>query len=400
MSRILKRPMFRSGGSTNEGIMHGLVDRKGYADGPTQSEIYAKQFYDQVSAIQPPKPRFNIGQMGLNLVSGKYAGEGLLQNIAGSAQDPYAAFTKEDDTSRNLDYQTQIAAAKYGISKADAEKLALDKAKVTAASKTPTLKQGVNTTNQILFGVPPGKTGYFTTEQLIAAQGLITPVDSRMAFTFDSKTGTLSQMPISEIDKINENKSKAKMIVGSVNTVKDLKNRMISQLNETPTGAVGMVFGVMEGISDQFSQASEALGFNKESLDFDPSSSQELDAYLENKGVTKGAANFAVMKGAVINLAYMLAKIKEPGNPRLSEGDIIRQMNRISFGASRDVFAAGLNEIFEQEVIGARGQITGYGLNPDDYFKTGIDTGTGTGTDTKEDPNYNPLNIDPKLLVK
>ena len=86
MPRILKRPMFRSGGSTNEGIMTGLVDRKGYAEGPTQSEIYAKQFYDQVSAIQPPKPRFNIGQMGLNLVSGKYAGEGLLQNIAGSAE--------------------------------------------------------------------------------------------------------------------------------------------------------------------------------------------------------------------------------------------------------------------------------------------------------------------------
>ena len=70
MSRILKRPMFRSGGSTNEGIMHGLVDRKGYADGPTQSEIYAKQYYDQLSKIQPPAPRFNMGQMGLNLVSG------------------------------------------------------------------------------------------------------------------------------------------------------------------------------------------------------------------------------------------------------------------------------------------------------------------------------------------
>ena len=33
MSRILKRPMFRKGGSTNEGIMHGLVDRKGYSEG-------------------------------------------------------------------------------------------------------------------------------------------------------------------------------------------------------------------------------------------------------------------------------------------------------------------------------------------------------------------------------
>ena len=33
MSRILKRPMFRKGGSTNEGIMTGLVDRKGYSNG-------------------------------------------------------------------------------------------------------------------------------------------------------------------------------------------------------------------------------------------------------------------------------------------------------------------------------------------------------------------------------
>jgi len=389
MSRILKRPMFRSGGSTNEGIMHGLVDRKGYADGPTQSEIYAKEYYDQLSKIQPPAPRFNMGQMGLNLVSGKYAGEGLLQNIAGSAQDPYTAFTKEDDTRRNLDYQTQMAAAKMGISKAEAEAIAKAKAK----SKTPTLKQGVNTTDQVLFGVQPGKTGYFTTEQLIAAQGLITPVDSRMAFTFDSKTGTLSQMPISEVDRINDNKANARIIVASVNTVKDLKDRMISQLNETPTSAVGVVFAVMEGISDQFSQATEALGFNDQSLDFNPSNSQELDAYLENKGITKGAANFAVMKGAVINLAYMLAKIKEPSNPRLSEGDIIRQMNRISFGASRTVFAAGLNEIFEQEVIGARGQITGYGLNPDDYFKTGTDTGTGTGTGTGTVIDDDPADI-------
>ena len=43
MSRILKRPMFRTGGSTNSGIMHGLVDRKGYSDGPTQAEIYGKE---------------------------------------------------------------------------------------------------------------------------------------------------------------------------------------------------------------------------------------------------------------------------------------------------------------------------------------------------------------------
>ena len=129
MSRILKRPMFRTGGTPNQGIMHGLVNRKGYAEGPTQSEIYAKEFYDQLSKIQPPKPRFNMGEMGINLASGEYAGDGLVQNIVRSAKGPYSEWTKADDARGNLDYQTRIAAAKYGISKADAEKLVLAKAK-------------------------------------------------------------------------------------------------------------------------------------------------------------------------------------------------------------------------------------------------------------------------------
>ena len=39
--RILKRPMFKKGGSANSGIMNGLVDRKGYAEG-SPYEIYQK----------------------------------------------------------------------------------------------------------------------------------------------------------------------------------------------------------------------------------------------------------------------------------------------------------------------------------------------------------------------
>ena len=38
MSRILKRPMFRRGGSSNQGIMTGLVDRKGYNIGGIDRE--------------------------------------------------------------------------------------------------------------------------------------------------------------------------------------------------------------------------------------------------------------------------------------------------------------------------------------------------------------------------
>ena len=80
MSRILKRPMFRSGGSTNEGIMHGLVDRQGYANG-TEAERYRDEYMKMLAEVQPAKPRFNMGEVGLNLISGEYAGDGLFKTL-------------------------------------------------------------------------------------------------------------------------------------------------------------------------------------------------------------------------------------------------------------------------------------------------------------------------------
>jgi hypothetical protein len=179
-----------------------------------------------------------------------------------------------------------------------------------------------------------------------------------------------------------------------VNTVGAIKNKMINDLSETPTGPVGAFYGILEATSDQFSQAAQGLGFNQNSLSFDINTSEKLDKYLADKGVTKGAANYAKMKGSVINLAYLLAKIKEPGNPRLSEGDIIRQLDRLKFGASKDVFTATLNNVFDDEVIGAKGQIKGYGLDPDDFFNTGKSKKNKSGTETKsEDIDNDPAGI-------
>ena len=58
------------------------------------------------------------------------------------------------------------------------------------------------------------------------------------------------------------------------------------------------------------------------------------------------------------------------------------------------MFAATLNNVFDDEVIGARGQITGYGLDPDDFFGTGKKTssaqkGDKSGSSSKDD--FNPL---------
>ena len=76
--------MFRTGGSTNSGIMHGLVNRQGYELGDRVKEITAAM--DKYAPI--PKSRFPMGQIGLNLVSGEFAGDGLWQNVAGSMRDP------------------------------------------------------------------------------------------------------------------------------------------------------------------------------------------------------------------------------------------------------------------------------------------------------------------------
>jgi hypothetical protein len=127
MSRILKRPMFRTGGTPNEGIMHGLVNRKGYDNG-SKAEEYADEYYGMLSKYKPPAARFPMGQIGLNLVSGEFAGDGLLANIAGSARGPYEQFVKADDATRGIDYQTKMTAAKMGISRAEAEAVAREKA--------------------------------------------------------------------------------------------------------------------------------------------------------------------------------------------------------------------------------------------------------------------------------
>ena len=103
MSRILKRPMFRKGGSTGQGIMSGLVDRTKHADNPIVTgitgldkdrlDINTKAIMDLLSEYAPvPKTKFDVGTLGLGLASGKTLTEAL--------KEPYQRFVKSDDIRR------------------------------------------------------------------------------------------------------------------------------------------------------------------------------------------------------------------------------------------------------------------------------------------------------------
>ena len=101
MSRILKRPMFRRGGSTNTGIMSGLVDRRNYRTGMfgsmTEDEIRSnidllKELRDQFAPI--PKTRLPLGEVGLALASGA--------PIVDALGVGYRKFVSDDDKRRAL----------------------------------------------------------------------------------------------------------------------------------------------------------------------------------------------------------------------------------------------------------------------------------------------------------
>ena len=112
MSRILKRPMFRKGGTPNQGIMHGIVDRKGYADGSYKERA--------LEALRTEAPRdTSMYEMliggGLNLVSGAGAGQGLMSNIARSYKGPSEDYFKAQQARREYDRKLEQTAGQMAV---------------------------------------------------------------------------------------------------------------------------------------------------------------------------------------------------------------------------------------------------------------------------------------------
>ena len=133
MARILKRPMFNRGGSTNNGIMTGLKDRTGFSDIGTTLGIDRDRTKEEMQLLVDlqnqfapvPKTRLPLGEVGANLVAGLPFGAAI--------QDPYKQFVKADD-SRDLALAKRKASAlSTSVGQQFAERIA--RAKALATSK-------------------------------------------------------------------------------------------------------------------------------------------------------------------------------------------------------------------------------------------------------------------------
>jgi hypothetical protein len=212
-------------------------------------------------------------------------------------------------------------------------------------------------TTKAVYNSKTGKTE-FATEREIAANPNLSPAPTGTVTRFNTETGQVEILPAGMAGQQIKDQTTARSIGTQYGILEDFIGDMKNRLPETKTGAVGIGYSVVENLADQTSQLAESLGV-KDTLKIE--NTETLDNYLKSKGFTKAAQNYATMKGSVTNVGYSLAKIAEPDNPRLSEGDIIRQLDRLNFGGSREVFAASLDQILKEEGIRAKAEMQSLG---------------------------------------
>jgi hypothetical protein len=136
MSRILKRPMFRIGGSASEGIVSMAQPRKNYQEGSDYSRRIAELKPVLREALGPGRSeRDRLLDMllrgSIRLASERPVGGGIIPTIAKSFQEPVEQYLKSGETEEALQRQIDLTAATQGISSVEAERL--QRMKVDAA---------------------------------------------------------------------------------------------------------------------------------------------------------------------------------------------------------------------------------------------------------------------------
>jgi hypothetical protein len=155
MNRVLKRPMFRMGGSTGTGITSGLdTPRKQYSNGtdPYDRAIKTTDRFDKdISRFVSTQPTFGPGalpgfltQFGLNLLSQTPTGN-IFSTAATAAKEPFQTFQaaqlarNQDKSDLRKDIFTSALASEYDL---DAQRIK-NQGDGSDDRKTPEVERGI-----------------------------------------------------------------------------------------------------------------------------------------------------------------------------------------------------------------------------------------------------------------
>tara|TARA_A100000171_G_C2067546_1_gene113056 strand:- start:33 stop:773 length:741 start_codon:yes stop_codon:yes gene_type:complete len=216
------------------------------------------------------------------------------------------------------------------------------------------------------------KNVFVTDLEVSQSPGRFTPIDKSQKMTFNPETGQveITTGTQKQSNFAEKNIFKANDIKNTYGILSKTIPAMQEKIANTEIGTVGGVISLVDTFRSQFSQAADAIGAKGE-LDFKLNDSSQIDAFLAKNGFSSKAANYAQLKSSVIDLSYTLAKIAEPGNPKYSEGDILRQMKRIGVGGSKEQFIASLEQVKKDEFL--RASTTFKTLNPEGDFGFTLD---------------------------
>jgi hypothetical protein len=133
MTRVLKRPMFRLGGNTDQGIMSGVVPRQGYSNGELVKKAQEDAALMRKLVGQAPMgytPAQGLIDWGLNVASATPSGS-ILNVAAESAKEPVAKYQTAKAQRSAFDQQIGLSAAQSAIAHRDKMKELALKGKTT-----------------------------------------------------------------------------------------------------------------------------------------------------------------------------------------------------------------------------------------------------------------------------
>ena len=131
MTRVLRRPMFRLGGNTDQGIMSGVVPRQGYSDGKTVEDY--KRILGEAAGRRPDTSMANLLiDFGLNVASAPPTGS-IFSTAAGAAKEPFQRYAAAKADRAAFDQKLGLSAATMALEHEQAQKLKMmgDKAKIS-----------------------------------------------------------------------------------------------------------------------------------------------------------------------------------------------------------------------------------------------------------------------------
>ena len=418
MSRVLKRPMFKMGGSAGTGITSGLdKPRQQYNEAGSVNPLaqYPTDFFPQLGTreikqdtpnvtmdtstfspgaellkafegrnTRPDINRFLI-DFGLNLASATPRG-GIISTAAEAAKGPAKNLFEQKAADDAFGRKLQLAATQMDIDKKLKEefadkKFANDLALALATAKPETKTAAVK--NALAMNLEPGTKAFndYVTAATIKGAGL------DIQFNPDGTIKSISEGAGTGNKKFQEQAMELKNATFAMNNV---ASALLNNLQGAKVGTVGSFFNVLDSFSSQLKQLADATGF---STNYTDQGTGAIDAYLEKKlpdSVFKDAVTYGKIRSNAINLAYLMARVDEPGG-RFTDRDIALKMEEIGIGANPEKTAqilAAAVDLRNKNASFAYKQLTGEDLNFEGFKLQDLSKSKKTDSGTSGVPEY------------